>query len=122
MINVISIFMFISVVVGAFLFIHIANNGKVHYMKFLAAVVACVMIYIFAYAIEIHSNSLETALFWNGVQYLVIPIIATLWLTTVLLYVGVIKKMNAWIIKAIFIVPLITYILRYTNSHLFLRD
>ena len=120
MINIISIFMFVSVVVGAFLFIHIANNGKAHYMKFLAAVVACVMVYIFAYAIEIHSNSLETALFWNGVQYLVIPIIATLWLTTVLLYVGVIKNMNAWIIKVIFIVPLITYILRYTNSYFFL--
>lgn len=63
MINIISVFMFISVVVGAFLFIYIINNGKTHYMKFLAAVVACVMVYIFGYALEIHSNSLDNALF-----------------------------------------------------------
>lgn len=91
-----------------------------HYMKYLAAAVACVIIYIFGYTLELHSNSLENALFWNGIQYLVIPIISTLWLITALLYVGLIKRTNSWVIKSLFVIPIITYVLRYTNHFHFL--
>lgn len=46
--------------------------------------------------------------------------IAVLWLITVLLYVDVIKEVNSWIIKALFIIPVMTYIFRFTNSQYFL--
>lgn len=120
MINIITMFMFISICVGIFLFRYIMSNGRIHYMKYLAVMIACVVIYIFAYMIELHSNSLETALFWNGIQYLVIPLISTLWLVMVLLYVGIITKTNSRIIALLFIIPAITYIVRWTNASHFL--
>lgn len=120
MINFITIFMFISVCMGILLFNYIMNNSQIHYMRYLAVTIACSVIYIFTYMIELHSNSLETALFWNKLQYIVIPVISTLWLITVLLYTGILKKSSSRIIPLLFIIPAITYITRWTNaSHFF---
>ncbi len=120
MINILTIFMFVSICVGAFLLAYILINGNVHYMKYLAAMLACVVIYIFGYMIELHSNSLRTALLWNGLQYFAIPVISTLWLIMVLLYVGIVKRVRSWIVLALFIIPAITYVMRLTNSSHFL--
>lgn len=120
MLNILTVFMFISVCVGVVLFAYIINNGNIHYMKYLATLIACVVIYIFGYMIELHSNDLNNALFWNGIQYIAIPVISTLWLVVVLLYIGIIKKADSWIVLSLFIIPAITYILRWTNGFHFL--
>lgn len=120
MLNILTVFMFISVCVGVVLFAYIINNGNIHYMKYLATLIACVVIYIFGYMIEIHSNNINNALFWNGIQYIAIPVISTLWLIVVLLYIGIIKKADSWIVLSLFIIPAITYVLRWTNSFHFL--
>ena len=120
MLNILTVFMFISVCVGVVLFAYIINNGNIHYMKYLATLIACVVIYIFGYMIELHSNDLNNALFWNGIQYIAIPVISTLWLIVVLLYIGIIKKADSWIVLSLFIIPAITYVLRLTNGFHFL--
>lgn len=120
MIEFFTIFMVLSSCVGMYLFTYIINNGHTHYMKYLAVLIMCMIIYIFGYMLELHSNSLETALFWNGIQYLTIPIISTLWLIMALLYIGLVKKVRSRVIPALFIIPVITYIARFTNNIYFL--
>ena len=80
-------------------------------------------IYLFGYFMEVNVTTLDSKIFWNYVQYLTIPFIPGLWLLVALRYVKN-KPLEKNIIIVIFIVPVISFINRYTNSmhNLFYTD
>jgi diguanylate cyclase (GGDEF)-like protein len=70
-------------------------------------------VYLFGYLVEINTISLEAKRFWNGIQYLAIPILPTYWLLISMSLIEIKVKTSYKII--FFLIPLITYIMRFTN-------
>ncbi len=76
--------------------------------------------YTLAYALELSSNSLNAALFWIKFEYLAIPTIIPMWLLFALSVTGKGSWINAKLIAALFVVPVITILANYTNQFHFL--
>lgn len=69
---------------------------------------------------ELNSSNPSQILFWNHVEYIGIPFISALWLTTALMYTGHFLRYRGMLLTAIYAVPLITMILRLTNDYHYL--
>lgn len=80
--------------------------------------------YSFGYAFEIANSSLQNVKFWLRIEYIGIPFIAVLWLILVIHYTGYEEYLNKHIYILLFIIPLVTFVLHYTNDfhHLFYKD
>ncbi|WP_424766511.1 histidine kinase N-terminal 7TM domain-containing protein [Paenibacillus sp. sgz302251] len=81
-------------------------------------------IYIFAFAFELASESLQEIRFWINIEYLGMPFIAPCSLLLVMHYVGLDKftaPRKAW---GLFVIPAMTLLLLTTNAyhHLFYKD
>jgi len=71
-------------------------------------------IYVLGYLVEINATSLESKLFWNGVQYLALPLIPAVWILIALNFIGIkLKTIHKGIV---FLIPILTYIMRFTNE------
>ena len=55
--------------------------------------------------------------FWNKVEYIGIPFVSALWLTMSLQYTGHFMRRKILLFAAIYIIPIITMILRFTNEY-----
>lgn len=73
-------------------------------------------IYAFGYAFELAGGSLQNILFWLKVQYLAIPIIPVLCLIMSLSYTGLERYLKRNNVFGLFLIPVITYVIYYTNS------
>ncbi|MBP1155868.1 MULTISPECIES: histidine kinase N-terminal 7TM domain-containing protein [unclassified Paenibacillus] len=73
-------------------------------------------IYAFGYAFELAGGSLQNILFWLKVQYLAIPIIPVLCLIMSLSYTGLERYLKRNIVFGLFLIPVLTYVIYYTNS------
>ncbi|WP_297426662.1 histidine kinase N-terminal 7TM domain-containing protein [Clostridium sp.] len=80
-----------------------------------------VSIYEFGYAFEILSTSIETVKFWIKVEYIGIAFLPVVWLMFALNFNGYEEKLKKSNIMLLYIVPVITLIMNYTNDfhHLF---
>lgn len=78
-------------------------------------------LYSFGYAFETISLDMESILFWLRVQYIGIPFISTLWLLFVIHYTGYQSYLKRWMYALLFLIPVMTVILHFTNEshHLF---
>lgn len=83
-----------------------------------------VSIYSFGYAFEILCTTIEKVKFWVKVEYLGIPFLSIFWLIVVINFSGYRKYLKKEILMLLFIIPIITLILCYTNDwhHLFYKD
>lgn len=83
-----------------------------------------VSIYSFGYAFEILCTSIEEVKFWIKVEYLGIAFLPVVWLLFALKFNGHKEKIKKSIVVLLFIIPVITLILNYTNDyhHLFYID
>lgn len=90
---------------------------------FAALMLAC-CIYSFGYAFELTSATLPAMLFWIKVEYLGIPFIPALYIIFSMQYVG----RDSWLSKPVygllFVIPVVTLLLCYTNEfhHLYYRE
>ncbi|MEA4964701.1 MAG: diguanylate cyclase [Oscillospiraceae bacterium] len=73
--------------------------------------------YILGYTMELNSYTSEQIEFWNLVEYIGIPFVSALWLTVSLMYCGYFRHNKKAIIAAIYAIPVITLMLRLTNSY-----
>ena len=73
--------------------------------------------YILGYTLELNSVTPTQIEFWNQVEYVGIPFVSALWLTTALLYTGHFTHHKKILIAAIYLIPIITMILRFTNNY-----
>ncbi|MBW7453881.1 histidine kinase N-terminal 7TM domain-containing protein [Paenibacillus sepulcri] len=80
--------------------------------------------YTFGYAFEIISPSLEHIRFWLRIEYIGIPFGTMLWFIMVLQLTGRQALVRKWLVIALMIVPVITFIAHNTNEwhHLFYRS
>ncbi|MBM7655190.1 histidine kinase N-terminal 7TM domain-containing protein [Neobacillus cucumis] len=73
-------------------------------------------IYIFGHALELSSSTINQISFWIKFQYCGLPFIAPTCLVLVLQYVGLDKFLTRGRIISLFIIPLITFLLSWTND------
>lgn len=104
---------FATVFWAAYIRVH---NGS-RFAKTALALCAVLCIYITGYAMELNSTSERQILFWNYVEYLGIPFVSALWLTTTLLYTGLFNRHTALLSVLIFAIPIVSLVLRYTNDY-----
>jgi PAS domain-containing protein len=73
------------------------------------------------YLMIINNNNLREMIFWNQIQYLGLPFISVLWMMVALLYTKTIYSLKTRMTVLLFAVPVITFLMRLTNSwhHLF---
>lgn len=82
-----------------------------------------VAIYAFGYAFEILCTNIEGAKFWIKVEYLGIPFLTVVWLMFALNFTGYKERFKKSTLALLYIIPVITLILNYTNDfhHLFYK-
>ena len=78
----------------------------------------CVSIALYSagYAMELSSSQLEQLLMWNAVKYIGLPFIPAFWLIFSLQYTNREHLLLPGVKLAIFTIPVLTLVMRYTNS------
>ena len=76
-----------------------------------------VTIYTLGYAIELSHTNLEGIIFSLRIEYLGLPFIPVFWFLLALRYTGYTQAIPKWLYGALFLVPLVTLFLHYTNNH-----
>ncbi|HWQ29438.1 MAG TPA: diguanylate cyclase, partial [Negativicutes bacterium] len=99
-------------------------KSKSSYAKALGLLSIVLQVYLLGYLMEINSESLQTMIFWNKIQYFGIPFFPALWLMVSMLYTGRGRYLQGLGGFVIFAVPLTTFIVRMTNDwhHLYYTD
>jgi diguanylate cyclase (GGDEF)-like protein len=75
-----------------------------------------VAVYSLGYALELSSTTLDGIIVSLRIEYLGIPFIPAFWLILALQYTGVGKTFPRWVFSGLFGIPLITFILHFTND------
>lgn len=115
-----SLVLFVSAVVLVFIGYFSWKKNKVYMSMCLLPV----SIYEFGYGFEILSTSLEKVKFWIKVEYLGIAFLPVVWLMLALNFNGYEERLKKSTLKLLYIVPVITLIMNYTNDfhHLFYEN
>ncbi|GAB6146957.1 histidine kinase N-terminal 7TM domain-containing diguanylate cyclase [Desulfocicer niacini] len=85
---------------------------------------AAAAVYALGYAFELMSVDLESMLFWSKFQYIGIPFLPGLLIVFTLCYTGYEKEVTNFRCLIFFIIPVISFIARWTNHyhHLFYKN
>ena len=117
--------LFIAGIVNAFLaaYAYYYRRNKIGAMPYVGIVLAMTF-YSIGYAFEISSSTLEEIVLWLRVEYIGIAFFPALWLILVFEYVGAGKLLTRPLVVGLFIVPVITLALHFTNQihHLFYQE
>lgn len=116
MVNVISLYLLVAAIITCFFTAYILTRGRSSYIRIFSALVFCCCIYLLGYLLEFCSTDLEQMYFWNQIQYFSIPFFACLWLLVALLYTKRISILRGWHFTLLFLIPLLTFFFRLTNS------
>lgn len=83
-----------------------------------------VIFYSFGYAFEILCIRIETVKFWIKIEYIGIPFLTVSLLMGALIFTGYKEYIKKGILRLLFIIPIMTLILNYTNDfhHLFYKE
>ncbi|NLU33013.1 MAG: diguanylate cyclase [Clostridiaceae bacterium] len=116
-----SLYLIFAVILAQFFAAYFFSKGKSNYRRAFSAMVMCVSIYLFGFLMIINSNDLQEMIFWNQFQYLGLPFISVLWLLVAFLYTKATFPLKLRLEYVLFVVPVITFFVRLTNSwhHLF---
>lgn len=114
--------------VATFLMLFIAylsyRKRQLPIAKYAALVMLAASIYTFGYAFELTSTDMDRIRFWLKIEYVGVPFISTFWLLLVLEYTGFRKRLSRWAIGLLFVIPVITLLMHYTNDlhHLYYKN
>lgn len=79
-------------------------------------IMGAIALWAIGYGIELSCTSLEAMLFWVNVEYLGIAVLPALWMIFVLTYIGKGNRVTRQLLAGIFMVPVITILLVWTNN------
>lgn len=116
LLNFISVYLFITVMLSVFLAAYVQSRSGSSYTRTMLFLCLAVSFYMYGYSAEISSTTFEQALFWNRFQYIGIPFVSALWFTIALMYTGRINVRKRWLIGFIYLIPVMTFLLRFTND------
>lgn len=107
--------------VSAFVLIYIGYYSWKRDKIYISISLLPVAIYAFGYAFEILCTSIEQVKFWIKVEYIGIAFLPVAWLMFALNFTGYKEKIKKSTLMLVYIVPVITLIMNYTNDfhHLF---
>lgn len=111
---IINIFLFISLIAMIFMIGYAIPKKQSLIIRQIGLLTLITFIYVLGYLTEINATTLDTKIFWNVVQYLAIPLIPAVWLIIALNFIEIKLKVTHKIL--IFSIPLITFIMRFTND------
>jgi len=73
-------------------------------------------IYVGGYAMELMSSTLGEVDFWSKIQYIALPFIPAVWVVLSIEYCKVRRKFSRLFYFFLFLIPLITFAMRYTSD------
>lgn len=116
-----SIYLIINSIIMAFIALYSLMLKKITYNKIFTLLCFSTAIYSFGYSMELFCTSIDKILFWNYIEYIGLPLIPAFWLVFSIQYCEKDKMLSYKTYSLIFLIPVITIILRYTNNfhHLF---
>jgi len=114
--NLISLYLLSVTVAVIFCAVHVRTLNGSDYAKTAFLLCFAVCFYILAYTMELNSSTPSQILFWNRIEYIGIPFVSALWLTTALMYTGHFARHKTALILAIYVIPIVTLMLRLTNN------
>jgi len=114
--NLTSIYLLGVTVAVVYCAVQIRTLSGAAYTKTALYLCFAICFYILGYAMELNAATPAQILFWNKVQYIGIPFVSALWLTTALIYTGHFSRHKKGLLAAIYIIPALTLILRLTND------
>lgn len=115
LLGAISIYLFLGIIVTTFFASFFQSRGKAGYIKVVFLLCIAMDIYMFGYIQELNAVSLKLKSYWNGFEYLGIPFVSALWLTISLLYDDLFFPVRLWKLLLIYLIPVMTALLRFTN-------
>lgn len=115
----------IASVMNAFLavYAYYHRRNKIGALPYIGIVLALTF-YSLGYAYEISSSTLKEVIFWLKVEYIGIAFFPALWLLLVWEYIGADNRLRRPFILGLFVIPVITLVLHYTNDmhHWFYKE
>jgi hypothetical protein len=102
--------------ISASILIHIGYFSWKRDKRYVTITLIPVAIYAFGYAFEILGTSIEWVKFWIKVEYLGVSFITVVWLMFALNFTGYIVKIKKNVLRFLYIIPIITLVLNYTND------
>lgn len=114
--HIISLYLLIVSVAVVFCAVQIRTLNASPYTRAVELLCFAVCFYIMGYALELNAADPADILFWNRIEYIGIPFVSALWLTTALLYTGYFSRWRTLLFFLIFSVPLASFALRMTNE------
>lgn len=117
LIHIVQLYLMSVTVASVIWAVHIRtlNGSNFTRMIFLLSLAVC--FYILGYTMELNSYNPAQIEFWNYIEYIGIPFISALWLTSALMYTGCFIRYKKILLLAIYVIPLITVVLRFTNNY-----
>jgi len=112
--NYLSISLFTAAVISAITTTAIFFRSG-HAVKTFAVMMLGVTIWAFGYSFELAMTNLDSILFWVRVEYIGISLIPALWIIFILQFIGYEKYLNRKTITLIWILPIITLLVVWTN-------
>lgn len=117
LINLISLYLLSVTVATVFFAVQIRTLSGSSYVKTSLRLCFSVCIYILSYTLELNSTVPSQIMFWNQIEYIGIPFVSALWLTISLKYTGHFTHYRKVLLTAIYGVPIVTMVLRFTNVY-----
>lgn len=93
------------------------QNSRANYIKTFAYLFFSILIYVSGYMMILNTKTIQNIIFLNYLQYIGVPFISYLWLIIVLLYGGILKRFKSTTTFLLAIIPILTFISRFTNSY-----
>ncbi len=89
------------------------TRGAIAYMLLMITL----SIYTFGYAFELYNTTIEGIYLALKIEYLGIAPMSVFWIIMALQYSGYTEKINSRVVALLFVVPLTTIVMLYTNEH-----
>ena len=113
--NFLSISLFSAAVISAITTTAIFFRSG-HAVRTFAIMMLGVTIWAFAYSFELAMTDLESIMFWLRLEYIGISLIPALWIIFILQFTGNEKYLNSKTITLIYLMPVITLLIVWTNN------
>ena len=117
LINCVSVYLIVVAVGIVSYATRIRTLSGAGYTKPLFLLSLSICSYILGYVMEMNASTSAQIVFWNCIEYTGIPFIAALWLTVSLTYCGYFGHHKKILAIAIYAIPFLTLVFRFTNAY-----
>lgn len=119
-----SLYLFLFTLLTVYFGVYAIVRGGASANRTFTAFCAFSGLYLLGYLMEINSIRLQEMIFWNGVQYLGLPFVPSLWLLMALQFEKPGRRISRGLFALLTFFPVLAFLMRMTNSlhHLFYTD